>query len=117
MLSLPLAAALFDALHPKCQLVLVGDVDQLPPVGALRCVSASLLWVGWEEASLATADAAVLNGMLAQQAARLCWSVAGTAPGLTLSALANLWPCRPGLPPPPLPSAGCPQAPVLCCRA
>ncbi|KAL4458529.1 hypothetical protein ABPG75_013394 [Micractinium tetrahymenae] len=33
MLSLPLAAALFDALRPKCQLVLVGDVDQLPPVG------------------------------------------------------------------------------------
>lgn len=33
MLSLPLAAALMDALKPKCQLVLVGDVDQLPPVG------------------------------------------------------------------------------------
>jgi ATP-dependent exoDNAse (exonuclease V) alpha subunit len=33
MLSLPLAAALFDALRPRCQLVLVGDVDQLPPVG------------------------------------------------------------------------------------
>lgn len=34
MLSLPLAAALVDALRSKCQLVLVGDVDQLPPVGA-----------------------------------------------------------------------------------
>eukprot|EP00887_Chlorella_sp_A99_P006365 scaffold3.g6365.t1 len=33
MLSLPLAAALFDALRPGAQLVLVGDVDQLPPVG------------------------------------------------------------------------------------
>ena len=33
MLSLPLMAALMDALTPKCQLVLVGDVDQLPPVG------------------------------------------------------------------------------------
>ena len=33
MLSLPLAAALLDALRPGCQLVLVGDVDQLPPVG------------------------------------------------------------------------------------
>ena len=33
MLSLPLAAALIDALRPNCQLVLVGDVDQLPPVG------------------------------------------------------------------------------------
>ncbi|GAB4821863.1 hypothetical protein N2152v2_008909 [Parachlorella kessleri] len=33
MLSLPLAAALFGALTPRCQLVLVGDVDQLPPVG------------------------------------------------------------------------------------
>jgi hypothetical protein len=33
MLNLPLAAALIDALRPKCQLVLVGDVDQLPPVG------------------------------------------------------------------------------------
>lgn len=33
MLSLPLAAALMDALPPRCQLVLVGDADQLPPVG------------------------------------------------------------------------------------
>lgn len=33
MLSLPLAAALVDALRPGCQLVLVGDVDQLPAVG------------------------------------------------------------------------------------
>lgn len=33
MLSLPLAAALMGALQPKCQLVLVGDVDQLPPIG------------------------------------------------------------------------------------
>lgn len=33
MLSLPLAAALLGALDPGCQLVLVGDVDQLPPVG------------------------------------------------------------------------------------
>lgn len=43
MLSLPLAAALVDALRPRCQLVLVGDVDQLPPVGerqgAVRGVS------------------------------------------------------------------------------
>lgn len=42
MLSLPLAAALVDALRAKCQLVLVGDVDQLPPVGALACVRAGL---------------------------------------------------------------------------
>lgn len=36
MLDLPLAAALLDALpldSPNCQLVLVGDADQLPPVG------------------------------------------------------------------------------------
>ena len=33
MLSLPLAAALIEALRPRCQLVLVGDIDQLPPVG------------------------------------------------------------------------------------
>lgn len=33
MLSLPLAAALMQSLHPKTQLILVGDVDQLPPVG------------------------------------------------------------------------------------
>ncbi|PSC71270.1 exodeoxyribonuclease V subunit alpha [Micractinium conductrix] len=33
MLSLPLAVALIDALRPDCQLVLVGDIDQLPPVG------------------------------------------------------------------------------------
>ena len=44
MLSLPLAAALFDALRPKCQLVLVGDVDQLPPVGEW-CVGMGGLWV------------------------------------------------------------------------
>jgi ATP-dependent exoDNAse (exonuclease V) alpha subunit len=34
MLSLPLAAALVDALPPAAQLVLVGDADQLPAVGA-----------------------------------------------------------------------------------
>lgn len=33
MLSLPLAAALMQALKTKTQLILVGDVDQLPPVG------------------------------------------------------------------------------------
>ena len=33
MLSLPLAAALFSALPPKCQVVLVGDTDQLPSIG------------------------------------------------------------------------------------
>lgn len=33
MLSLPLAAAFFSALMPSTQVVLVGDVDQLPPVG------------------------------------------------------------------------------------
>jgi exodeoxyribonuclease V alpha subunit len=33
MLDLPLAAALFAALPPACRLVLVGDIDQLPPVG------------------------------------------------------------------------------------
>ncbi|KAK2080022.1 hypothetical protein QBZ16_002417 [Prototheca wickerhamii] len=33
MLSLPLAASLLDALPPRCQLVLVGDADQLPSVG------------------------------------------------------------------------------------
>ena len=33
MLSLPLAAALMQALTPKTQLILVGDVDQLPPIG------------------------------------------------------------------------------------
>jgi len=33
MLNLPLAAALMQALRPKTQLILVGDVDQLPPVG------------------------------------------------------------------------------------
>lgn len=33
MLSLPLAAALMQSLNPKTQLILVGDVDQLPPVG------------------------------------------------------------------------------------
>ncbi|KAA6424284.1 MAG: hypothetical protein FRX49_05496, partial [Trebouxia sp. A1-2] len=34
MLDLPLAAALLQALPSHCQLVFVGDVDQLPPVGA-----------------------------------------------------------------------------------
>ncbi len=33
MLDLTLAAALLAALPPSCRLVLVGDVDQLPPVG------------------------------------------------------------------------------------
>lgn len=33
MLSLPLAAALMQSLKPETQLILVGDVDQLPPVG------------------------------------------------------------------------------------
>ena len=33
MLSLPLAAALMQSLKPSTQLILVGDVDQLPPVG------------------------------------------------------------------------------------
>lgn len=33
MLSLPLSAALMQALKTKTQLILVGDVDQLPPVG------------------------------------------------------------------------------------
>lgn len=34
MLDLRLTAALLDALPPRCRLVLVGDVDQLPSVGA-----------------------------------------------------------------------------------
>jgi exodeoxyribonuclease V alpha subunit len=34
MLDLPLARALFDAVPPGAHVVLVGDVDQLPPVGA-----------------------------------------------------------------------------------
>lgn len=34
MVDLKLMAALLDALPPKCRLVLVGDVDQLPSVGA-----------------------------------------------------------------------------------
>ena len=34
MLDLKLMGALLDALPPKCRLVLVGDVDQLPSVGA-----------------------------------------------------------------------------------
>jgi ATP-dependent exoDNAse (exonuclease V) alpha subunit len=34
MLSLPLAAALMQALQPSTQLILIGDVDQLPPIGA-----------------------------------------------------------------------------------
>lgn len=34
MLDLPLAAALLQALPSHCQLVFIGDVDQLPPVGA-----------------------------------------------------------------------------------
>jgi ATP-dependent exoDNAse (exonuclease V) alpha subunit len=34
MLSLPLAAALMQALEPTTQLILIGDVDQLPPIGA-----------------------------------------------------------------------------------
>ncbi|MBX3272620.1 MAG: ATP-dependent RecD-like DNA helicase [Sandaracinaceae bacterium] len=34
MLDLPLARALLDAIPPSASLVLVGDVDQLPPVGA-----------------------------------------------------------------------------------
>jgi len=34
MLSLPLAAALMQALQPGTQLILIGDVDQLPPIGA-----------------------------------------------------------------------------------
>ncbi|MEX1317203.1 MAG: AAA family ATPase [Synechococcaceae cyanobacterium] len=33
MVDLPLMAALLDALPPACRLVLVGDPDQLPPVG------------------------------------------------------------------------------------
>ncbi|NYE58565.1 SF1B family DNA helicase RecD2 [Carboxydothermus ferrireducens] len=33
MLDLPLAAALFEAITPECRLVLVGDPNQLPPVG------------------------------------------------------------------------------------
>ena len=33
MLNLPLAANLMEAMKPKCQLILVGDVDQLPPIG------------------------------------------------------------------------------------
>ena len=43
MLSLPLAAALLGALRPGCQLVLVGDVDQLPPVGAC-CPCPACCW-------------------------------------------------------------------------
>lgn len=34
MLDISLACALFDAIPPSASLVLVGDVDQLPPVGA-----------------------------------------------------------------------------------
>jgi exodeoxyribonuclease V alpha subunit len=34
MLDLPLARGLFDAVSPGAHVVLVGDVDQLPPVGA-----------------------------------------------------------------------------------
>ncbi|RMZ56876.1 hypothetical protein APUTEX25_002965 [Auxenochlorella protothecoides] len=44
MLSLPLAAALMQALPPTCQLVLVGDVDQLPSIGpgtVLNCILTS----------------------------------------------------------------------------
>jgi ATP-dependent exoDNAse (exonuclease V) alpha subunit len=33
MLSIPLASALMQALAPETQLVLVGDTDQLPPIG------------------------------------------------------------------------------------
>lgn len=33
MLDVELAAALLEALHPKCKLILVGDADQLPSVG------------------------------------------------------------------------------------
>ena len=33
MLDLPLAAALLSSLPPRCQLLLVGDDEQLPPVG------------------------------------------------------------------------------------
>ncbi|KAL3161913.1 hypothetical protein ABBQ38_008998 [Trebouxia sp. C0009 RCD-2024] len=39
MLDLPLAAALLEALPSRCQLVFVGDVDQLPPVGPGRVLS------------------------------------------------------------------------------
>jgi ATP-dependent exoDNAse (exonuclease V) alpha subunit len=34
MLSLPLAAALMQALEARTQLILIGDYDQLPPIGA-----------------------------------------------------------------------------------
>ncbi len=47
MLDLKLMGALLDALPPKCRLVLVGDVDQLPSVGAgqvLRdCIDSGVL--------------------------------------------------------------------------
>lgn len=33
MLDLPLAAALLSAVRSDCQVLFVGDVDQLPPVG------------------------------------------------------------------------------------
>lgn len=42
MLSLPLAAALLDALPPNCQLALVGDADQLPSVGPGAVLAATL---------------------------------------------------------------------------
>ncbi|KAI3435893.1 hypothetical protein D9Q98_001951 [Chlorella vulgaris] len=70
MLSLPLAAALFDALHPKCQLVLVGDVDQLPPVGpgsVLQSLIASRLVpvVDLREIFRQAAESAIITSALA----------------------------------------------------
>jgi hypothetical protein len=67
MLSLPLAAALIDALRPKCQLVLVGDVDQLPPVG--QCMLGKrrhyiCAACPWFSAWLATAAASAAAGVV-----------------------------------------------------
>ena len=45
MVDVPLFSALLDALPLGCRLILVGDADQLPPVGA-GCVLQDLLKVG-----------------------------------------------------------------------
>lgn len=42
MLDVPLARRLLDAVGPRCSLVLVGDADQLPPVGPGRVLEGLL---------------------------------------------------------------------------
>ena len=37
MVDLPLIQAMLAALPPEAALLLVGDVDQLPPIGRGRC--------------------------------------------------------------------------------